>query len=208
MKLKNLRNLAVIMGGILLLSCAPSQKFSAEAPQPGKSLLVGAILVENVGLEDVYEAKTANIKVVIIGKSAENGREVTQAYHVKTNADGYYMIQNVPPGAYVLKGIEVDLGYETRMIISSRWEGNTQQYYPVSLMIDNIVREWPPASDQRVIDMRIRYFRIDAAKRIMYDDIESLSNAKLAITDKRYTMPDPEAYFREKFPDWGWFSAN
>lgn len=208
MKLKNVRNLAVFMGGLLILNCATSQKFSAETPQPGKSLLVGAILVENIGLEDVYESKTAKITAVIIGKSAENGSEVTQAYRVKTNADGYYMIQNVPPGAYVLKGIEVDLGYETRMIISSRWAGNRQQYYPVSLMIDNTVRSWPPASDQRVIDMRIRYFRIDAAKRIAYDDLQSLSNATLAIADKRYTMPDPESYFREKFPDWGWFNAN
>jgi len=208
LKLKNIRKLAIFMGGVLLLNCAPTQKFTAESPQPGKSLLVGAILVENVGLEDVYEAKTAKINVVIIGKSTENGREVTQAYRVKTNADGYYMIQNVPPGAYVIKGIEVDLGYETRMIISSRWEGNRQQYYPVSLMIDNTVRYWPQASDKRVIDMRIRYFRIDAAKRIVYDDVKSLSNAQLALEDKRYTMPDPEDYFSEKFPDWGWFSAD
>lgn len=207
MKSKNLRKFGFLSAAILLVSCTASQKFTAEKPQPGKSVLVGAILVENDGLEDVYEAKTANISVVIIGKSETNGKEVTKGYRAKTNADGYYMIQNVPPGAYVVKGIEVDLGYETRMIISSRWEGNTQYYYPGDMMIDHTVRVWPPASNQRVIDLQIGYFRIDVSQSIQNDVFKSLDNAKLAIPDNRYTMANPETYFREKFPDSEWFQS-
>lgn len=205
MTLKNFRNFCLLSAALLLLDCTASQKFTAESPQPGKSILIGAILVENDGLEDVYEAKTANITVVIIGKSETNGKEVTQGYRVKTNPDGYYMIQNVPPGAYVIKGIELDLGYETRMIISSRWEGNTQYYYPGDMMINHTVRVWPPSSNQRVIDLQIRYFIIDASQVVQFDVIKSLDNAKLAIPDNRYTMADPETYFREKFPDSEWF---
>jgi hypothetical protein len=203
-----LRNCSLLSATFLLLSCTASQKFIAESPQAGKSILVGAILVENDGLEDVYEAKTANITVVIIGKSEANGTEVTEGYRVKTNPDGYYMIQNVPPGAYVIKGIEVDLGYETRMIISSRWEGNSQYYYPGDMMIDHTVRVWPRATNQRVIDMQIRYFIIDASQVIQFDVIKSLNDAKLAIPDNRYTMAEPETYFREKFPDWEWFKGD
>jgi hypothetical protein len=203
---KNITALTCLLFILFLMNCAGSKRTVLESPQPGKSLLVGAILVENVGLEDVYESKTANITVVIVGRSEKNGKEVTQGYRIKTNADGYYMIQNVPPGAYVIKGIEVDLGYETHMIISSRWEGNIQHYYPENLMIDNTVRVWPPPSDQRVIDLQIRYFRIDAAKRIVYDNIKSINNAQLALPDFRYTMSDPEIYFREKYPEWGWFN--
>jgi hypothetical protein len=192
----------------LLLNCATLPKFSPEAPQYGKSLLVGAILVENNGLEDVYEAKTSNILVVIVGKSQINEKITVKSYRVKTNPDGYYVVQNVPPGSYVIKGIEVDLGYETHMLISSRWEGMTQVYYPENLMIDNTVREWPPASNKRIIDMQIRYFRIDAAQRVVYDNIKSLDHASLSLPDKQYTMLDPEQYFREKYPDWGWFKTN
>ncbi len=202
---KNITALTCLFFILFLMNCAASKKTVLESPKPGKSLLVGAILVENVGLEDVYEARTVNIMVVIVGRSEENGKEVTQGYRVKTNADGYYMIQNVPQGSYVIKGIEVDLGYETRMLVSSRWEGNTQFYYPENLMIDNTVRVWPPPSDQRVIDLQIRYFRIDAAKRIVYDSIKSINNAQLALPDIRYTMSDPEIYFHEKYPEWGWF---
>jgi len=189
---KNITALTCLFFILFLMNCAASKKTVLESPKPGKSLLVGAILVENVGLEDVYEARTANIMVVIVGRSEENGKEVTQGYRVKTNADGYYMIQNVPQGSYVIKGIEVDLGYETRMLVSSRWEGNTQFYYPENLMIDNTVRVWPPPSDQRVIDLQIRYFK-------------SINNAQLALPDIRYTMSDPEIYFHEKYPEWGWF---
>jgi hypothetical protein len=57
-----------------------------------------------------------------------------------------------------------------------------------------------------VIDLQIRYFRIDAAKRIVYDNIKSINNAQLALPDFRYTMSDPEIYFREKYPEWGWFN--
>jgi hypothetical protein len=208
MTFKKLRNLSLFAAFFLILNCAASNKFSAEMPQPGKSLLVGAILVENDGLEDLYEAKTANIAVVIVGKSEENRKESTKGYRVKTNADGYYMIQNVPPGAYVIKGIEVDLGYETRMIISSRWEGNTQYYYPGEMMIDHNVRVWPQSSDQRIINLQIRYFKIDASQVIQYQDIKSLTNAKLSIPDNTYNMADPATYFRNKFPAWGWFQEN
>ena len=205
MKLKFMVTLAHVSLFLLLLNCAASKKSVLESPQPGKSLLAGAILVENVGLEDVYEAKTANITVVIVGRFEENGKDETKGYRVKTNSDGYFMVQNVPPGAYVIKGIEVDLGYETHMIVSSRWEGNVQHYYPENLMIDNTVRVWPPVSNKQVIDLQIRYFRIDAANRVVYDTIKSLDNAQLSLPDKRYTMPNPETYFRTKYPDWGWF---
>jgi hypothetical protein len=192
MKLKFMVTLAHVSLFLLLLNCAASKKTVLESPQSGKSLLVGAILVENVGLEDVYEAKTANITVVIVGRFEENGKDETKGYRVKTNSDGYFMVQ-------------VDLGYETHMIVSSRWEGNVQHYYPENLMIDNTVRAWPPVSNQQVIDLQIRYFRIDAANRIVYDTFKSLDNAQLSLPDNQYTMPNPETYFRNKYPDWGWF---
>ncbi len=203
-----LNRFLIFVAMLSLVGCAASKKMSLQKPEPGKSLLVGAVLVENDGLEDVYEAKTANITLVIVGKSIQNGKEVVKGYRVKTDPDGYYMIQNVPPGSYVIKGFEVDLGYETHLIISSRWDGNTQSYYPEQFMIDNTVRVWPPAENQRIINMEIRYFKIDAAKRIAFDNIKSMKDAKLAVKGNSYTMPDPVKYFQTKYPDWAWFQSN
>lgn len=187
---------------VFVWSCAMETKFVQQKPEEGKSILVGAVLVENDGVEDVYEAKTAKIVVVIVGKSVQ---DETEGYRIKTDDNGYYLIQNVPAGSYVIKGIEVDIAYGTRMMISSRWDGNTQIYYPINTMIDNTVRAWPDPSEEKIINMGISYYKIDLAGRIASDRFKGLENATLGLANKTYTMPNPLIYFREKFSDWTWF---
>jgi len=195
-------NIIVLM---CLFSCAGETKFVQQDPQEGKSLLVGAILVENDGIEDVYEVKTAKITVIIVGKSGEGAKEESKGYRVKTDEKGYYILQNVPPGSYVIKGIEVDLGYETRLLLTSRWDGNTQIYYPIETMIDNTVRVWPEPTDKKIINMGVAYFKVDFAWRVIHERYNALENASLGIENKTYTMPNPVQYFKQKYPDWAWF---
>jgi hypothetical protein len=196
-------NLAIIL--MVILTCSPTQKFVLSEPEPGKSLLVGAILVENDGVEEVYEAITKNVIGVVMGKFEKGGKEVTESYRVKTDENGYFAIPNVNPGSYVLKGIEVDLGYSTRLLLTSRWEGNTQIYYPTEVLIDNTVRIWPPVSNDRIIDFNIHYFRIDAVQRVFDETFPELINYRLNLAEQTYTMPNPVQYYKNKYPDWGWF---
>ena len=183
--------------------CATGSQIIMEEPQPEKSLLVGAILLENNGVEDVFESKTANIRVVVVGKSSIDGRE--EGYRVKTDENGYFMIPNVPPGAYVIKGIEVDLGYETRLLLTSRWEGNIQLYYPIDTIIDYTVRLWPESTDEKIINLQINYFSIDQAFRAIHRRFENLNNTSLLLMDKSYTMENPETYFKIRYPHSKWF---
>ncbi|MCB9069430.1 MAG: carboxypeptidase regulatory-like domain-containing protein [Calditrichae bacterium] len=183
--------------------CATGSQIIMEEPQPEKSLLVGAILLENNGVEDVFESKTANIRVVVVGKSSIDGRE--EGYRVKTDENGYFMIPNVPPGAYVIKGIEVDLGYETRLLLTSRWEGNIQLYYPIDTIIDYTVRLWPESTDEKIINLQINYFSIDQAFRAIHRRFENLNNTSLLLMDKSYTMENPETYFKIRYPHSNWF---
>jgi hypothetical protein len=198
-------SLLLLLFPALFLACASGSKVVLENPREGKSLLIGAILLENNGLEDVFEAKTARIMVIIVGKWEENGKEMTKGYRVKTDENGYYMIQNVPPGSYIIKGIEADIGYETRLMLTSRWEGNSLIYYPTDTMIDHTVRVWPPKITDRVINMNIVYFGIDAAMRTFNDTYPELKNTTLLLKDQKHTMKNPGDYFREKHPGWGWF---
>ena len=183
--------------------CATGSQIIMEEPQPEKSLLVGAILLENNGVEDVFESKTANIRVVVVGKSSIDGRE--EGYRVKTDENGYFMIPNVPPGAYVIKGIEVDLGYETRLLLTSRWEGNIQLYYPIDTIIDYTVRLWPESTDEKIINLQINYFSIDQAFRAIHRRFENLNNTALLLKDNSYTMENPETYFKIRYPHSNWF---
>jgi len=200
----------LLVSGILMLvcvikSCTPARPFVLEDPLPDKSLLVGAILVENTGLEEVYEAKKANIVVIIVGKTIQDGKEVTQGYRVKTNQDGYYLISNVPPGSYVIKGIELDLGFETHMLIGSYWDGDVQVYRPEQLMIDHTVQIWPAVSGGRIINLNIRYFRIDAAERIGYDSFKKIESAAVSLPQIQHTMTNPVEYFKTQYPATVWF---
>jgi len=167
--------------------------------------VAGAILVENLGLEEVYESRTAKITVVVVGRWIENGVEKVEGYRCRTDDMGYFMLQNVPRGVYVIKGIEVDLGFSIHMLLSSRWEGNTQIFEPAGNMIDYIVRVWPEKTPQRVIDLGIQYFRFDYSGRIHDQNFPELRAARLGLKDKSYTMAAPLSYFSSKYPDWQWF---
>ena len=183
-----------------LLGCSTTQKMVFQEPEAGKSLLVGAVLVENDGIDDLYESKTANITVVIVNKFIQEGKEGSKGYRIKTDKNGYFMIPNVAPGSFVLKGIEVDLGFTERFIISSMWEGNRQIFFAGANMIDYNVRIWPPERNEKIIDLGINYFKLDNAGRILFDSFKSLNNNVLGLKDKRYTMPAPIDYFKEKYP--------
>jgi len=191
---------------LMLVFCASTDtRWMITPPQSGRSLLVGGILVENNGLDDIYQAHRAKITVVIVGKSVVNGREKMEAYRIKTDDNGYFAVSNVPPGAYVLKGIEVNIGYANRMLIGSRWEGSSQIYYPVTNMISHTVRVWPEPGSGHIINMNIHYFLIDRTGRVGHREFRFLNNTPVGLKDIRHTMPSPEDYIRTKAEASDWF---
>jgi len=196
----------VCVAVVLFMHCAsPVLKVEMELPEAGRSIVVGAILVENDGIDDLYQAKTSNTTVVVVGRHTQDGKEVSDGYRLKTDKNGYFFIPNVPPGAYVLKGIEVDVGFTNRMMISSRWEGNSQVYIPADYMIDYTVRVWPDEVKEPVIDMGIHYFKLDHAGRIYHDQFVILQNAVLGLKGIRHTMARPKKYYENLYPESKWF---
>ncbi|MFC1502051.1 hypothetical protein ACFL6A_01400 [bacterium] len=204
------KKLLIIIGlGIFILRCAaPGGKFIVQDPQEGLSLLVGAILVENDGVDDLYHPITSKITVVVVGKPIGSSGEEAKGYRIKTDKNGYFAIQNLPPGSYIIKGIELDVGYVNRMLIGSLWEGKWHRYVPVRTMIDYTVRYWPEEIQEKVIDLGIHYFKIDNAMRIYHDRFEVLENVKLGLKDVVHTMKNPKTYFGEQYPDLKWLQSD
>jgi hypothetical protein len=190
---------------ISIIACAGEKQFIQENPQEGKCLLVGAVLLENNGLEGKYETKFSKITVIIVGKYSENGEEKTQGYRVKTDENGYFILQNVPEGSYVIKGFEADIGYETRLVITSRWDGNLQVYHSTGTMIDYTVRVWPEPYTSRIIDLEINYFMVDQAMRVANEKFKRLQDKPGSFPGSVYTMKNPVEYYRQKYPQWEWF---
>ena len=126
---------------IILAGCGGSAtQLIMQEPEDGKCVVVGAVLVENNGVDDFYDVVNSDITVVLVGKSILNGEESIEGYRLKTDENGYFFLPNVPQGAYVLKGIEISLGYKGLTLITSRWDGSRQIFLPTANMIDYVVR--------------------------------------------------------------------
>ena len=207
--MKHIYSFAILSVYLFLMGCTGSKELVMEKPQEGKCLIVGAVLAENLGIEERYESILENIHVVLVGKFIENGEEIEEGYRVKTDENGYFALQNVPAGSYVLKGFEIDVGFSTRLFVTSRWDGNTQIYYPgYSNVIDYTVRVWPEPHTERIIDMEINYFMLDQAMRIANKKFNVLKDKQGNLSNATYTMKNPVDYFKTKYPQWEWFKSN
>jgi hypothetical protein len=188
---------AMLLSAVLISCSGPQPKGETPVIPENPTSVVGAVLVENDGIDDRFESITANITVVLVRKFLLDGKEESKGYRIKTDPNGYFRLENVPAGSSVLKGIELDLGYANRMLITSIWEGDSQMYTTGGRMIDFNVRVWPPTDPGPVADMGIRYFRIDRSGRISHNRFQSLNGASLGLKDKTYTMPNPKIYFNK-----------
>jgi hypothetical protein len=188
-----------------LISCGSQKVILMEEPTGEGKLLVGAVLLENDGIDDVNESRTANITVIIVGQFLEKGEQVTKGYRIKSDKNGYFFIPNVPSGSFIIKGLEGDIGYANHVLISSRWEGNRQVFVQESGMIDFTVRVWPPASQDKIIDLKINYFKIDRTGRIYSDVFNQLKEKELGLKGKQYTMVGPKEYYKNLNPNSMWF---
>jgi hypothetical protein len=186
----------------MLYGCGGGMQMIMQEPEAGKCIVVGAILVENNGVDDVYNAIKSGVIAVIVGRSMQNGEEVVEAYRIRTDENGYFFLPNVPRGSYVLKGIEVTLGYKGLTLFTSRWDGTRQIYYASdSNMIDHVVRSWPEENTRCVNDMGIRYFMVDPSMGIYANRFAELKDHALALKDNPQTMVNPENYYRRQYPD-------
>ena len=187
---------------ILYFGCGPSvSQFKMQQPEKGKCIVVGAILVENNGVDDYYEVHKSKITVIIVGKSIVNGEESVEGYRVKTDENGYFFLPNAPQGAYVVKGLELSLGYGGQTLISSRWDGARQIFHSASNMIDYVVRSWPEDVSGCVNDMGITYLMIDPSMGIYYNQYVELRDNVLSLENIKHTIENPVRYYRMKYPD-------
>jgi hypothetical protein len=72
-------------------------------------------------------------------------------------------------------------------------------------MIDYTVPAWPTPINEHIINMNIRYFKIDAAERIAFDTFKRLESASISLPQIQHTMPNPIVYFKMQFPASPWF---
>jgi len=175
-----------------------------ESPREGNSVVIGAVLVENNGINDNFIPVRSGITAVITG----NTEQGIEGYRVRTNDDGYFILQNVPPGKYVLKGIEADVGFGNLVYVSSTVRPDGVHY--IRARQDRVlytVQNWPDfiPDGERVVNMDINYFLLDRSGRVIHHPYTTLQNQSLNLPGESYTMTNPKNYFNQKFPENQWF---
>ena len=127
---------AMLVAMLAAAGCGGS-KYSTTltTPQDGMMLLIGSIIVENVGYRNERKWYTQDIEVSFMSDVEEQGRVVRKSITVYAENDGYFCVENVPWGKYALKGIRAftpggdwTIWNELRMP-NERWMVSGASYY-------------------------------------------------------------------------------
>lgn len=205
--MKKIINIFIIIIIGVVSSCTVTEEFVPETPVEGKSLLVGGILIENHGIGETFASKKSGVVVKITGKSMESADEETATYRLVTDKNGYFIKQNVPPGAYVIKGIEAYLAPNEKTMVRAYWDGPHMFYELTDREFDYAVREWPSPINQKIINLNILHLEvgIGSGRDAVYDTYESIGNEVLTLPGIRHSMQNPVDYYQEKYPDLAWW---
>lgn len=203
----NIRFLYLLLFIILLsLSCA-STAAKIEQPESDQCLLIGAVILDINGYQDVNNSIFENIEVAIIGEILNESGLQRVSYWLETDENGYFYKENVPPGKYALKGIKIhsiDLGDVT---IANELIQPQRNYF--ELVPENRIpmtgEIFDLQSNQRVINFQYNLFTLHRNGIVDFHRLKRLKNYKLSAGDV-IDLPPVPAYFLEKFPTTGWTS--
>ena len=174
-------------------------------------LVIGGILVENLTLSSLgrYETVEVGVEVVVVGKATVNGQEEIKGYELVTDKKGYFFLENVPKGVYVVKGIRVLLEDQSTVRIMSDWDTpSNPQYYQLVRPEDSInfgVTVFPKKQEMvgNVLNIGIDYFGIEPGS-VAYKNLQKIENQKLH-TEKVHNRLNPYDYYKALFPGVNWF---
>ena len=91
--------------------------------------VVGAVIIDLVGSYEKYERPvTTDLLVRVAGQFFDRRKQgPVQPIKVITDRNGYWKIDNVPAGNFLLKGIEVNIGNSVHITLISHYDKQSQQ---------------------------------------------------------------------------------
>ncbi|MFC1563174.1 hypothetical protein ACFL4Z_03905 [candidate division KSB1 bacterium] len=217
---KIMKKVLLIILFSILLSCSSTAPLSMEITNPKDNesiVIVGCLIAENMGIEELFESIEYGTEVVLVGKCIINGIEETEGYSVRTDENGYFFLENVPKGGYVIKGARIFVANSFSVNVISHWRTLEIAYY-VPYLQEQLIRHdvtfVPQPPEGKVYNFGITYFGLHpgspepgaagVANTVLYQNFSYLENQELNI-GKKYTKSDPITYFKKRFPNSTWF---
>jgi hypothetical protein len=187
-----------------------------QEPESDKTMIIGNVIIENINQEFGFDNWGLSAQVVIVGKNKDG----TIMHHkVYTDNKGYYCIPNLQQGQYVLKAIILPIiGGRHVKIVNDR-NSSMSEFYRMrhpEREIEYTASWFPMAADKKIrnyhiIWMGLRRAHIEGISEKSIGEV-LVAQSKEGLKEKRfyengypYTRLDPLTYFKNKFPDSGWW---
>ena len=195
----------LIAGSILAVpGCGGSLSTTLTDPDGDRMLLIGSIIVENVGMRNRQEFYVDDIEVSFMADIEINGKVTRKSYTIWAQPGGYFCVENLPNGKYTLKGIRIfspggewTIWNELRMP-NERWmRASAGYYYPFT----GEYFHYTPLLN--VYNFQHNIFSVLPGGEVRFYNRARMDNDIFHLAEG-YTRGFVEDYFIEKYPESGW----
>jgi hypothetical protein len=211
-----IRCFCLLTAGLFVLALsgcgASTLNVITEPASGGLNMVVGALLIENMGVDFKSETLSGKVDVYLVGKKKSDNSIVS--YKLKTDNNGYFCVENVPAGNYLIKGVRVMVGSKYEAKVVNDLELPNSGYYLQRNIQDPIIMEaeWlPKQPDDRVLDLGFLYIGFQPtggeaglSYNLLIENFDFADNKELNL-GKTYNLVTPFDYFKSKFPESPWF---
>jgi hypothetical protein len=190
---------------LYFIACAASYQGFREPTSDQTMVVVGRVLVQDIGYTDRPELYKKDIRVGIYGR-AENGDDIGE--WLTTDENGYYVLTDVPKGEYVLKAIQLTVGTGQLLTIENRLSYADDSYFITSRdFIAFNASYFPFEPVGRVQSLKHTIFTLDLPNRnvttVKFAMLNTLDN--ITVYGGEVLNEGPvERYFIEKYPTSNW----
>ncbi len=189
---------------VFLFSCSSTIP-EFNPPVENKCLLIGSVILDILGYRDINATIQANIEVAIIGNVIDGGQEKRVGFWVETDENGYFYLENVPPGKYALKGIRARSMDLNELTIVNELTDPQRNYFEIYFS-DNIPMTgnlFDVSSKNRIVNFQNNLFSLHRNGIVEFKRLARVRDYKLSAGDI-INLPPVPSYFLEKFPASGW----
>jgi len=186
---------------ILFLYCGgPKQTLVSSPPVQNGTAVIGGILIEFNGFNSQFDTFTLPVEVILIGKIQSGRNEQFITVSAMTDKNGYFILERVPRGSYLLKEIRIPfLNSVPPLQIVSNWETPDPYFFipQLSESPQTISKfSFLPEPEEEIVDLGIYTFSIQKMGTVISGHFQQLNNLRLVVGT--YTRISPLHYFKRK----------
>ena len=202
--MERFNNLLLSLIFILIVGCATTAP-NIQEPVDDRCLIIGAIILDIDGYRDLNTSLFEHIDVAIVGETVAEQGIKRVAFWAETDENGYFYVENVPPGRYALKGIKarsIDIG---ELTLVNELTDAARNYFQISPANDIPMTGdlFDLKDNHRIVNFQYNVFTLHRNGIVDFRRMKLIRNFKLSAGDV-IDLPPVPSHFLDEFPACGW----